>query len=492
MTEDTESKSWAEYVRKIKQEKVTLPWNQNEIVPPKRMTTFDKTRQERQFNPILQKFRDTRVETTRKQAEAAYRTDVLNRSKAREVKYGQPYNILRPTAAKLRTFEETQNLIRTLPSETQIKIKEQNHTKRMRASRVDYNILSNMSTQEHHYAPPGQRPAPLPPPRHGSGPGKPTVESSATMKRDYNIISGRYRNHHSKRVDKDNQNLSNKAAERFWQTHDFNPVTCEFYDQTKESLFKEARGVFEQSHGAVQRRRLPPKIRDSDGYLYDIVSMRTKDEEGLKTMITNKSGGGNTLHKAAVEERIRQKQNARYDLVEKRKMNRVAAKRFDEMTKHGYDLVTGQPYKGKGAKVVPRPVHMSRAPGVWQRAENAGLRHEKRGGSTTPISSSKKYQNLERSASSATPVLLPNTANDTTSETGSRRNGEAMDATVFNDTMDGPETGRSGRLGGTTGRLGSAAQQILSRDDSKGLVPKLDMTKTVIKKNTGRVRTSGF
>ena len=237
MVEDNESKNWAEYVRKIKHEKVSLPWDQKAVVPPKRMTTFDKTRQERQFNPLLQKFRDTRIETTRKQAESAYRTEVLNRSQAREVKYGQPYNILRPTAQKHRSFEETQSLITSLPQKTQLKLTEQNHSKRMRASRVDYNILSNMSTQEHHYAPPGQRPAPLPPPRHGSGPGKPTVESSATIKRDYNIISGRYRNHHSKRVDKDNQHLSETAAERFWQTHDFNPVACEFYDQDKEVCF---------------------------------------------------------------------------------------------------------------------------------------------------------------------------------------------------------------------------------------------------------------
>ena len=500
MVDDTTSQNWAEYVRKIKQDKVTLPWDQKTVEPPKRMTCFDKTRQERQFDPLLQKFRDTRIETTRKQAEKAYRNEVLNRSRAREVKYGQPYNILRPTAKERPTFQATQTLIATLPSDTQDKIKAQNHSKRMRASRVDYNILSNMSTQEHHYAPPEQRPAPLPPPRHGSGPGKPTVESSATIKRDYNIISGKYRNHHSKRVDKDNQHLSNTAAERFWQTHDFNPVSCEFYDQQKEALFKEARGVFEQSHGAVQRKRLPPKVRDSDGYLYDIVSMRTKDEAGLETMLRSQSGGGSTLNKSAVEEKIRQKQNARYDLVEQRKMNRVAAKRFDEMTKHGYDLVTGQPYKGKGAKIVPRPVHMSRAPGVWQRAENAGRRttahRQQRSESATPPTSfnQREQHNLERSTS-ATPVLQPpNRNNNRETHRTSRSGNNTLNATAFNDTMDGPETGRSGRLGGSSARF--AAKQILSStgggDDSKGLVPKLDMTKTLVKKNTGRVRTGGF
>jgi len=441
---------WADHIRKIKQEKVTLPWDAKSITPQKRMTNFDKTREERQFNPILQSFRDTRIESTRRQAEGAYRTEVVNRARAREVKYGQPYNILRPTAVIKPSYNETQSMIKTLPPPVQSKLKDINHSKRMRASRVDYNILSNMSTQEHHYAPKEQRPLPLPPPRHGSGPGKPTVESSATIKRDYNIISGRYRNHHSKRTELDNINLASGAAERFWQTHDFNPVATSFYDQDKEKLFKEARGVFEQSHGAVQRQRLPPKIRMADGYLYDIVSMRTKDEAGLNQLKLSQSGGANKLTKSVVEAKIAKRQNDRYDLVEQRKMNRVAAKRFDEITKKGYDLVTGQPYQGKGAKVVPRPVHMSRAPSVWKRAELAGERTAKVRRSEQP----------QRSVS-ATPVLKPQEGGTI----GSARSGRGMD------TMDGPETALGNLLASTN-------------DDSRGIVPKLDMSK--------KVRTGGF
>jgi len=474
---DDGSKTWAEHIRNIKHDKVTLPWDAAKVVQQPRMTTFDKTREERQFDPVLQRFRDTRIETTRRQAETAYRTEVLNRSRVREVKYGQPYNILQPTPVIKPTFKETKQLISTLSAPVKEKIKEQNHAKRMRASRVDYNILSNMSTQEHHYAPPDQRPAPLPPPRHGSGPGKPTVESSATMKRDYNIISGRYRNHHSKRVDLDNKNLANTAAERFWQTHDFNPVTTTFYDGDKEELFKEARGVFEKSHGAVQRRRLPPKVRDSEGYLYDIVSMRTKDEEGLEALKMSQSGGENKLSKSVVEEKIRRRQNDRYDLVEQRKMNRVAARRFDEMTKHGYDLVTGQPYKGKGAKVVPRPVHMSRAPSVWKRAELAGDRTTKVRQQLGEMSNRGRPQQQQRSAS-ATPVLRPEQPT-TNSARSSGGGGGTLGASVFNDTMDGPETALGSLLASTN-------------DDSKGIVPKLDMSRTGGSSARNKVRTGGF
>ena len=492
--------SWAEHIRAIKHEKVSLPWAPEQVVPTERVTTFDKTRQERQFDPLLQRFRDPRVETTRRQAETAYRNDVLNRSRARELKYGQGYNILCPTKVREQTWEEKQNAIAALPSATQTRLREIEHTKRLRASRVDYNILSNISTTEHHWAPKEQRPPPLPPPRHGSGPGKPSVESSATMKRDYNIVSGRYRNHHSKRVAIDRSKNSEKAAERFWQTHDFNPVAGEFYDPEKEALFKEARGVFEQNHGDVQRRRLPPKVRDSEGYLYDIVSMRPKDEEGLRTLDLRTRGmGSSKITKAAVEADISKRQNDRYDLVEQRKMNRVAAKRFDEMTKHGYDLVTGQPYWGRNAKVVPRPVHMSRPPSVWAKASRRRKDGDGHGGHAGGVSSSRRMrpsassdgvETLQTGAAAPTPVLRP--VEQSVGEGGFGTGGDTLSSSIGG---GGGLSQRSERRSRSATPLESAGRNMMSdtgnamskRDTT---VPKLDLSKTG--GGGGKVRTGGF
>ena len=486
--------SWADHIRAIKHEKVTLSWDAAAVVPTQRVTTFDKTRQERQFDPLLQRFRDPRVETTRARAERSYRNDVLNRSNAREVKYGQGYNILCPTKVEKPSWHETQKGLAALPNETRARLREIDHAKRMRASRVDYNILSNMSTTEHHWAPKEQRPAPLPPPRHGSGPGKPSVESSATIKRDYNIVSGKYANHHSKRVAIDRAKNSERAAERFWQTHDFNPVAGEFYDRDKEELFKEARGVFEQSHGDVQRRRLPPKVRDSEGYLYDIVSMRAKDEVGLRTLDLRAGGAGSgKITKAAVEADISKRQNDRYDLVEQRKMNRVAAKRFDEMTKHGYDLVTGQPFWGHNAKVVPRPVHMSRPPSVWAKASTRvkggghGRGEEHGGGSSSSSSSS---SSVAMGAAAPTPVLRPSQQQGGGGGGGGFGEGGDTLSSTFGG-AGGGQSQRSERRSRSATPLGSAGRQMMS-ETGGAPVPKLDLSKTAGGGGGGMVRTGGF
>ncbi len=512
---DVQESSWAEHIRAIKHEKVTLPWDRAAVVPTERVTTFDKTRQERQFDPLLQRFRDPRVETTRRQAEKSYRNDVLNRSHVREVKYGQGYNILCPTKVAKPTWNETQRAVAALPTQTQARLREIEHAKRMRASRVDYNILSNMSTTEHHWAPKEQRPAPLPPPRHGSGPGKPSVESSATIKRDYNIVSGKYVNHHSKRVAIDRAKNSERAAERFWQTHDFNPVAGEFYDREKEDLFKEARGVFEQSHGDVQRQRLPPKVRDSEGYLYNIVSMRAKDEDGLRTLDMRERGAGSgKITKAAVEADIAKRQNDRYDLVEQRKMNRVAAKRFDEMTKHGYDLVTGQPFWGRNAKVVPRPVHMSRPPSVWAKASRRRVGGEGHGGEQhrgdigrSARSSARRGAGELRGSASSTNVASASAAAPPTGAAaptpvlrpaqqgggGFGGGGDTMSSTFGGGGGGGGggESQRSERRSRSATPLGSAARQMMADAGGGGApVPKLDLSKTG--GGGGKVRTGGF
>ena len=64
---------------------------------------------------------------------------------------------------------------------------------------------------------------------------------------------------------------------------------------------------------------------------------------------------------------IRTREKSRSDLLETRKLNRVASQRYDEMVKTGYDLITGQGYSGKGAKLIPRPMQMKKPPSVWQK-----------------------------------------------------------------------------------------------------------------------------
>ena len=59
--------------------------------------------------------------------------------------------------------------------------------------------------------------------------------------RDYNIVSNRYLFGHREKTMLDKQYERNRAAVRYWQTHDLNPLTSEFYDPAKEDDFVKTR-----------------------------------------------------------------------------------------------------------------------------------------------------------------------------------------------------------------------------------------------------------
>ena len=57
--------------------------------------------------------------------------------------------------------------------------------------------------------------------------------------RDYNIITGRYLEHHDDKLKVDQEIQRAEAAYKYWQTHQFDPVNCAMYDPTEENQFIE-------------------------------------------------------------------------------------------------------------------------------------------------------------------------------------------------------------------------------------------------------------
>ena len=93
-------------------------------------------------------------------------------------------------------------------------------------TRQTHNIITNINFDKHHFAKPGERPDVRPP----------TVRKppGCTVKgRDYNIISNKYILNHEDKDAIDKEMSRVVAAEKYWQTRDFNPLTCSFYDERK-------------------------------------------------------------------------------------------------------------------------------------------------------------------------------------------------------------------------------------------------------------------
>jgi hypothetical protein len=62
---------------------------------------------------------------------------------------------------------------------------------------------------------------------------------TTTGLRDYNIITNRYLELHDDKLKVDQEIQRAEAAQKYWQTHQFDPVNCEYYDPSQEQQFKE-------------------------------------------------------------------------------------------------------------------------------------------------------------------------------------------------------------------------------------------------------------
>jgi len=95
---------------------------------------------------------------------------------------------------------------------------------------VDYNIISGLAFQQHHYLPPDKRPQEK----------KVTVkqkETTTTGLRDYNIITNRYLELHEDKSNTDKLIEKHELAEKYWKTHVYDHVTGQFYDPKKEEEY---------------------------------------------------------------------------------------------------------------------------------------------------------------------------------------------------------------------------------------------------------------
>lgn len=98
--------------------------------------------------------------------------------------------------------------------------------------------------------------------------------------RDYNIVSNKYLEHHDQKLVADEQIHKAEAALRYWKTHDFDPVNCNYYDADKEKAFLAQREEEAKIHGRDQVKKLPVTVQN-EGLMYNPINMKIEDEQRL-------------------------------------------------------------------------------------------------------------------------------------------------------------------------------------------------------------------
>ena len=143
---DNNKFNWGESIRQYQVDKKTLPYEivkQPEKVTHKQMKELDMI-----YNPILQTYRNKEFEMTMRQKEKESLINTIAKNADKAMQNEQSYNLI-SLQDKLKGYEGHPNY----PKE-----KLQNVKKSLEKSRINYNILSTLPYDKHHFRKPEERP----------------------------------------------------------------------------------------------------------------------------------------------------------------------------------------------------------------------------------------------------------------------------------------------------------------------------------------------
>jgi len=129
---------------------------------------------------------------------------------------------------------------------------------------------------------------------------------------------------------------------RYWQTHNFDPLTQTYCDPDKEAAAQHLAEASKGVQGLAQTARLPPSHRVSTGFAYDIVAHVARDAEALNTVDLMETRPWRIRTRLQTEERLRSAGEERSALESTRALNVVRTRKFEEtFDARGYDILTG-------------------------------------------------------------------------------------------------------------------------------------------------------
>ena len=212
--------NWKKDTTKYEQEKKILKWGRNP--PVKYFSNFQINSEENKiFDPITQKYLDKEKEEKIKNEEKTELINNISKCYDKQLSLGQSYNIIN-FQDKLKGFEKETNYPNSQKAQGK---KILNLT-----PRINYNIISNLKYNIHHYDKPENRP---------------NVNDSIYNKRkkikaitlspnlkDYNIITNEYLNNSEDKKKIDRELNFIKAAKKYYQFR--NPITGKYNDEREE------------------------------------------------------------------------------------------------------------------------------------------------------------------------------------------------------------------------------------------------------------------
>jgi hypothetical protein len=165
--------------------------------------------------------------------------------------------------------------------------------------------------------------------------------------KDYNVVSNKYLESHDQKTKADEEILKAEAAIAYWKSHNFDPVNCNFYDQSKEQQFREAREAEAKIHGRDQVKKLPVTVQN-EGLMYNPINMQIEDADRLYKMdLREKNKKARYEVRYEAEATTRKESLAEQDRCDDMSVNKVSGMRYREELDRGHHILSNEALDGR-------------------------------------------------------------------------------------------------------------------------------------------------
>ena len=218
------------------------------------------------MNPILQTYTDPKAEFQLKAMERNHNQRTLNQAYDKQVALEQKFDIItqQPKVGHVWEVEYHQKL--KPPSLVTV-------------SHAPYDILSTLTFDEHHWAPPGKRP-----PRMMTAPRKEPFLTAVNKPREFDITSNYYKRFHKERMQFEAQERRAEILDKFAKTRVYDPIKVRYYDDEKETQYQQDQTKALLARGKNHMLKYPPTYQTNPSNVYDIVSLEPRDDEKFRSL----------------------------------------------------------------------------------------------------------------------------------------------------------------------------------------------------------------
>lgn len=177
--------------------------------------------------------------------------------------------------------------------------------------------------------------------------------------REFSIINNNFTEDHDRKKMKEYERFKSHTLEKYWATHDYDPVRGKFYDAEKEQRYREQRQMLSDIRGTAQMLKLAPSAQYSEGNCYDIVNHSIHDDGKVTVSNTVADRSLHRMKRVQKEIAAREEGNVKQEKDEVKKLNRVSYKRWENTIDRGYDFLKNSVTPADAPHPLPpRPVSM--------------------------------------------------------------------------------------------------------------------------------------